>query len=157
MDSGNVAAFSIAEQGVEALEQLIAPRAAAIRADPVSHLPFAVEDLPASDRRVISNFKIRGMLSSNFSEAFRHSSAGWVDDVLSFVSSWTFDPGRIRVPTLIWHGGRDALIPVRHACWLEQQIGTAKLQVQHDAGHFGAVEALPDALHWLGSGADGPD
>jgi len=154
MDPANVAAFTVAERGIEALEPLIAPRAEAIRADPAAHLPFAVEDLPAADRKIVSNDAIRAMLVSNFAEALECSAAGWIDDVLSFVSAWTFDPSRIRVPALIWHGVRDSLVPLRHARWLARRIETATLRVHDDAGHFGAVEVLPDVLHWLGSAAE---
>ena len=156
MDPSNVAAFTIAERGLEALEQLIAPRADAIRADPVAHLPFAVEDLPVSDLAVISNPRIRDMLSANFAEALKVSAEGWIDDVLSLVSPWDFDPALIRAPVLIWRGGRDALTPPRHANWLADRIETSTLRSRDDAGHFGALEVLPDALHWLGSGPDDP-
>ena len=156
MDPANVAAFSVAERGIEAFERVIGPRADAIRADPVAHLPFAVEDLHASDRRVVSNDAIRQMLTSNFAEALKRSSAGWIDDVLSFVAGWSFDPARIRVPTLIWHGDRDSLVPPHHGRWLARRIETATLRVQGEAGHFGAVEALPDVLHWLGSDPQEP-
>ena len=154
MEPANVAAFSIAERGVEALEQAIAPRAEAIRADPVAHLPFAVEDLHDSDRRVVSNHAIRLMLTSNFSEALKHSPAGWIDDVISLVSSWAFDPALIRVPTLIWHGHQDVFTPVGHAHWLARQIPAAELRIHYGSGHFGAVEVLPDMVQWLGARTD---
>jgi pimeloyl-ACP methyl ester carboxylesterase len=151
MTAQHVEAFSIAKRGIAALTERIVPHANAIRADPVAHLPFAVDGLPASDRRVLSDFGIRTMLASNFSEAFKSSPDGWIDDVLAFVSPWGFDPARIRVPVTLWHGREDEFMPVGHSRWLARRIPTATLTVE-GGGHFGAMEVLPEVLRELAAG-----
>jgi pimeloyl-ACP methyl ester carboxylesterase len=151
MTAQNVEAFIVAESGIAALAERIVPHADAIRADPVAHLPFAVDGLPASDRRVLSDFGIRTMLASNFSEAFKSSAAGWIDDVLAFVAPWGFDPARITVPVALWHGREDWFMPVGHSRWLAGRITTATLTVE-GGGHFGAMRVLPEIVRELAAG-----
>ncbi len=149
MIPSNVASFTVAERGRAALEERIQSQVDAIRADPVAHLPFLVDELPDSDRDVLANYAIRNMLASNFSEAFKNSAAGWIDDVLAFVTPWGFDPSRITVPLQLWHGDEDVFVPLGHALWLAERIETATLTVESGAAHFGAVKVMPEILRRL--------
>jgi pimeloyl-ACP methyl ester carboxylesterase len=149
MISSNIASYTSAERGIAAFAELIEPHVAEIRADPAAHLPFLMTDLPASDRRVLADLGIRTMLASNFAEAFKTSSAGWIDDVLAFISPWGFDPAAITVPLQLWHGDEDVFIPVSHALWLAERISTAKLTIKGGAAHFGAVRVMPEMLRDL--------
>jgi len=50
---------------------------------------------------------------------------------------------------LLWHGADDSFSPVGHTEWLASRIANARVQVQADTAHFGAVEILPQALAWV--------
>jgi pimeloyl-ACP methyl ester carboxylesterase len=149
MTASNIREYSIAEAGAADLEAYLGAMAGEIRADPVSHLPFDEKDLVRADRAVMADFGIRGMLLDNFSEALRNTSHGWVDDSLSFVRPWGFDPADIRVPVRLWHGAEDVYAPVTHTRWLAARIPGAEVVIQEATGHFGAIEALPGILSWL--------
>jgi pimeloyl-ACP methyl ester carboxylesterase len=151
MTPQNVERFNVAERGIVALAERIVPHADAIRADPVAHLPFVMDGLPASDRRVLSDFGIRTMLASNFSEAFKSSAAGWIDDVIAFVSPWGFDPAVITRPVVLWHGREDRFMPVGHSRWLARRVQSAALTIE-SGGHFGAMRVLPEILRELAWG-----
>lgn len=74
---------------------------------------------------------------------------GLIDDDLSFVAPWGFDPATITVPTRIVHGADDRVIPLAHGRTLAASIPGAGLWVRPDAGHVAVLEALPEALDWL--------
>ncbi len=72
-----------------------------------------------------------------------------IDDDLSAVNPWGFDPATITAPTLLVHGGRDAMVPSAHSEWLARQIPSAELWVEPDEGHVSVMHRAPAALAWL--------
>lgn len=148
----NRADYAVAIRGADPLAALLEDRAAAARSDPAAMLSFLNSELPESDRQVVADYGIRGMLEANFTEAFRQSAAGWIDDTLAFISPWRFDPASIRTPVLFWHGEKDVFAPIGHSRWLASQIRHAALVVARGAAHFGALVVLPQVLCWLVSG-----
>ena len=149
MTPRNVSAYQTAETWVGALVARFEAQAALMRRDPVAHLPYRDRELSASDQRVISDSGIRTMMASNFAEAVKRSGGGWVDDAVSFITAWGFDPAGIAVPVLLWHGAQDVHAPVRHTLWLAERIPRSHLVIAHDEAHFGALSAVPGALSWL--------
>ena len=145
----NLREHGIAESGAGQLEAYLGSMAAAIKADPESHLPFDEKDLIRPDRAVMADFGIRRMLLDNFREALRQTPYGWIDDSLSFVRPWGFDPASIHCPVRLWHGADDNYAPVTHTRWLGERIPGAETIIQRDAGHFTSIEALPSILSWL--------
>jgi pimeloyl-ACP methyl ester carboxylesterase len=149
MTASNVREYSTAQAGRGALEAYLGALAKEIRDDPESHLPFDENDLVRPDRAVMADFGIRGMLLDNFREALRQTPFGWIDDSLSFVRPWGFDPAAIRIPVRLWHGTDDIYAPVAHTRWLAGRIPGAEIEIRRATGHFGAIEALPTILGWL--------
>jgi pimeloyl-ACP methyl ester carboxylesterase len=155
MTPANRRDYAVADSGADLLAEEYESRAAAARSDPSSMLDFLDPHLPEADRRVVADFGIKSMLVSNFTEAFRSSAAGWVDDTLAFIAPWGFDLGRIEVPVLLWHGSDDVFSPVGHSRWLAQTIRHAALVVSRGAAHFDAVRVLPQVLTWMVTGGSG--
>jgi pimeloyl-ACP methyl ester carboxylesterase len=155
MGDSNVTEYSAAENARHGVAARLAPHADSMRTDPLSHIGFLDPELHASDRRVIADYGIRSMLSSNFAEALKNNEDGWVDDVLAFVSPWGFDVSRISAPVLLWHGADDVFSPVGHTRWLAGRIRNAEVVIEPNTAHFGAVAALPGILRWL-AGGSGP-
>ncbi|WP_459799751.1 alpha/beta fold hydrolase [Herbidospora sp. RD11066] len=149
MTESNVRAFKTAEKGRDAVADSLRPAARKIQRDPASKIQGLLQESPESDRRTVSDADIRRMLLRNFAEAFRGSADGWIDDVVAFSSDWSFDPGQIKVPTMIWHGEKDVYSPVAHAEWLGCRIPGATLRIDSGVAHFGAIEVLPEVLNWL--------
>lgn len=157
MTPSNVAEYRSAEAGYHVLAARISTYADRIRRDPISELPFAPADLPAPDRRVVSDFGIRSMLVDNFSEALKDSHIGWIDDAMSFTAPWGFPVEAIKRPVLMWHGELDVFSPVAHTRWLAEHIPGASLTLDSNSAHFGAVAVLPQVLNWLANGDDEPE
>lgn len=76
-----------------------------------------------------------------------------VDDDLAAVRPWGFDPATILSPTLLVHGGRDAMVPSSHSAWLAERVPGADLWVEPDDGHVSVLRRAPDALAWLARAA----
>jgi pimeloyl-ACP methyl ester carboxylesterase len=71
-----------------------------------------------------------------------------VDDDLAFVEPWGFEPSAITLPTAVWYGPHDRLVPTGHGEWLGDHIPGAEVVVL-DGGHFAIYDRLSDLLAWL--------
>ncbi len=149
MGASNTQAYMAVHRQGELISARLHSIADRIKSDPMSHLNTIADDLSQSDRRVVSDAGIRRMLMETYTEAFRSSAGGWIDDMLAFCSPWGFELADIAVPTMLWHGANDTFSPVGHSRWLAAKIPTATVIVQSGSAHFGAFDVLPDALTWL--------
>lgn len=120
-----------------------------IRANPVQHIANLYADLTQADRRVVADAGLRRKLLESYTEAFRASADGWIDDLLAFCAPWGFNLGDIVVPTMLWHGANDTFSPVGHSRWLAANIPSSTVVVQPGTAHFGAFTIVPEILTWL--------
>ncbi|WP_405908824.1 MULTISPECIES: alpha/beta fold hydrolase [unclassified Streptomyces] len=149
MAPSNVNEFRTASTDPERFVARLIPRSAAIRSDPARLLEELRSELTEDDRLIVSDTGMRSMMLRNFREALRTSPYGWIDDALALAGPWGFDPADIRVPVLLWHGGKDVYSPASHASWLADRIPRVRTVVEPTAAHFSALRALPQALNWL--------
>lgn len=149
MAPSNVTEFRTAFTDPERFAARIIPRSARIRDDPARLLEELRDDLTADDRLIVSDITVRSMLLRNYREALRTSPYGWIDDALALTGPWGFDPARIRVPVLLWHGAQDVFSPASHSAWLADRIPRARAVLEAGAAHFAALRALPEVLNWL--------
>ncbi len=105
--------------------------------------------LPDVDRAVL-NDEFGQDMAAGFHEALRIGVDGWLDDDLAFTSPWGFDPGEIGVPTMIWQGSHDMMVPFGHGQWLARQVPGASVHLEQGEGHLsiglGAVDRMLDEL-----------
>ncbi|MEU4161497.1 alpha/beta fold hydrolase [Actinoplanes sp. NPDC026670] len=152
MTDGNVREYETADNDwpkhVERL-RLLADRA---RRDPEFMVANLRRQMTAPDRQVVDDIAIRRLLTETYVEAFAQGPFGWIDDVAAFRSGWEFQLSDVTGEVLIWHGADDNFSPVSHARWLAEQIPQAEVRIQASTAHFGAVEVLPEVLHWLVAG-----
>jgi pimeloyl-ACP methyl ester carboxylesterase len=149
MADSNVHEFTTAANGPTALAAFLTEMAAKLRATPPSHVSALDPEMPEADRRVASDSRVRIQLTESFAEALRESADGWIDDDLAFCAPWGFDLADIKVPVLLWHGEDDAFSPAAHSSWLADQIPDAVSTLCPATAHFGALDAVPEALSWL--------
>ena len=82
-------------------------------------------------------------------QALEGGLGGMVDDDLAYVAPWGFDPGQVRAPVLLLHGGQDRVAPSSHAEWLATRIRSAELWLRPDDGHISVLNSAEAALDWL--------
>ena len=79
-----------------------------------------------------------------------HSVDGWLDDDLAFVRPWGFAPSDVTVPTYLWQGSDDLMVPFAHGEWLAERIPGVTAHLEQGEGHLsiglGAMERMFDEL-----------
>jgi pimeloyl-ACP methyl ester carboxylesterase len=87
-------------------------------------------------------------------QAIEGGPGGMVDDDLSYVAPWGFDPGRVRPPVLFLHGGQDRVAPSSHAKWLAGLTRSAEMWLRPDDGHISVLNSGVTAMDWLSEHAN---
>jgi pimeloyl-ACP methyl ester carboxylesterase len=150
MGEDNVAEFSAAIQGEDVLREYLRPLGELLRditaADIVSSLQTV---LPAVDRAEITG-EFGEDMAASFREAVRAGVDGWLDDDLAFASPWGFSLDEISVPTMIWQGTADLMVPFSHGQWLAAHLPAAWAHLEEGEGHLsvglGALDRMLDEL-----------
>jgi pimeloyl-ACP methyl ester carboxylesterase len=83
-------------------------------------------------------------------EALEKGVEGWVEDDLAFAAPWGFDLGEIQVPTLLWQGSQDRMVPEAHGRWLAAHIPGVDARLHPDEGHLTLVTTrVGETFDWL--------
>ena len=102
--------------------------------------------LPPADKEAMD----RGFtewLTETFHRAGAQRTAGVVDDGQAAVRSWGFDLGSITVPTLVYQGRQDAMVPYAHGEWLAAHVPGTEAHLTDDDGHLTwVITGLPGIL-----------
>jgi pimeloyl-ACP methyl ester carboxylesterase len=71
-------------------------------------------------------------------------------EVLAFAKPWGFDLDEIDVPTSIWQGSADLMVPYAHGEWLSAHVPGVSAHLAPGEGHLsvglGALERMLDEL-----------
>jgi pimeloyl-ACP methyl ester carboxylesterase len=105
--------------------------------------------LPPVDERALT-----GEFADHLAEAFRQAVSsgvdGWLDDDLAFIRPWGFELADIAVPTYLWQGSEDLMVPFAHGQWLAARIPGVTAHLEAGEGHLsvvlGAMERMLDEL-----------
>jgi len=69
---------------------------------------------------------------------------------LAFVQGWGFGLAELKVPTFLWQGSEDLMVPFRHGQWLAAQILGVTAHLEGGEGHLSiAVGSLGPMLDEL--------
>jgi pimeloyl-ACP methyl ester carboxylesterase len=75
---------------------------------------------------------------------------GWLDDDLAFIGPWGFDLAAVAVPTLLWQGRQDLMVPAAHGEWLAAHVPGIEAHLSDDDGHLSIEERRIGDVHtWL--------
>jgi len=92
--------------------------------------------LPPSDRAVIAEPVIYGMLAASLREAFRQGGQGAAAELILYVTAWDFDTRTIESPCFLWHGGQDTTVPVSVGRRMAATIPGCRAEFYPNEGHF---------------------
>jgi pimeloyl-ACP methyl ester carboxylesterase len=144
--------YTAAIKGRAALTRLLFPEVMALRADPTRFGRRLFAQATPADQALMADKRYRERLLTGIVEAVAQSLDGWAGDSLAFTRPWGFEPGLIRVPTLLWHGMRDVFSPLAHTTWLAKQIRHVTVSLSESSSHLHAAGAQVEALQWLVQG-----
>ncbi|MDX1581093.1 MAG: alpha/beta hydrolase [Alphaproteobacteria bacterium] len=105
---------------------------------------FAEVDQPILRRR-----DVQDMLRQDLPEVFRQGGTGLFHDMGRLVRNWGAAPQDVSVPTHIFQGGKDMNVPERMARQLDEQIPSAELHLDADAGHLLFLERWDEIVALL--------
>ena len=150
MGADNVTEFGAALEGEERLRPYLVAEREVLKeitaADIVSSLDTLLPDV---DKAVLTD-EFGDDMASSFREALRTGVDGWLDDDLAFTGPWGFDLNEISVPTMIWQGSADLMVPFAHGQWLASQLPGASVHLEQGEGHLslglGALDRMLDEL-----------
>jgi pimeloyl-ACP methyl ester carboxylesterase len=150
MGEENVVEFSIALQGEDKLRAHQEPQRAVLREIQPADIISSMESLlPDVDRAVLTGEFAEDM-AANMREAVRAGVDGWLDDDLAFAKPWGFSLAEISVPTMIWQGSADLMVPFAHGQWLAAHLPAASAHLEDGEGHLsvgiGKLDPMLDEL-----------
>jgi pimeloyl-ACP methyl ester carboxylesterase len=150
MGEDNVVEFSAALQGEDQLRPYLLPQGDVLRNIRADDIVGSMESLlPDVDRAALTG-EFGEDMAASFREAVRIGVDGWLDDDLAFAKPWGFSLAEISVPTMIWQGSADLMVPFAHGQWLASQLPAASAHLEEGEGHLsvglGKLEAMLDEL-----------
>jgi pimeloyl-ACP methyl ester carboxylesterase len=150
MGQENVTEFGTALQGEDQLRRLLSEWRDHLKEPTVEMIISSLRTvLPDVDRAVLTDEFGEDMVA-NFQEALRTGVDGWVDDDLAFTRSWGFELEEISVPTAIWQGSADLMVPFAHGKWFAAHLPGATVHLEQGEGHhsvgIGALDPMLDEL-----------
>ena len=95
--------------------------------------------LAECDRRALQIPELNQLLCDSFREAFRRSLFWPARDLVLYGGDWGFPLHEIRVPTRLWHGERDTVVPPAMAHMLANEIPTCRPVFYPEEGHFSII------------------
>jgi pimeloyl-ACP methyl ester carboxylesterase len=136
MGEDNIVEFSKAMEGEAALRPFLDEAREGLRQATGADLVNAMSSLlPPADRALFTG-EVGEDMAAIFHEGLRVGSDGWLDDDLAFVKPWGFSPAEVAVPTVLWQGTADLMVPVGHGQWLAERIPGVVAHIEDDEGHL---------------------
>jgi pimeloyl-ACP methyl ester carboxylesterase len=116
--------------------------------DPDRFLAEFEGELSPPDRKLLSSPDVREAVRTSFLEAGRAGPRGMVHDWAVWGRRWDLRLEAIAGPVHVqmWHGDRDATVPLHHAEEVARRVAGARLIVWNGEGHLHAPEVWREVL-----------
>jgi pimeloyl-ACP methyl ester carboxylesterase len=150
MGEENIVEFSAALDGEDRLRPYLLSAREQLKAATAAEIVASLDTLlPDVDRAVLTG-EFGEDLVANFHEAMRTGVEGWFEDDMAFARPWGFELAEISVPTMIWQGSADLMVPFAHGQWLASRLPGASAHLEEGEGHLsvglGALDRMLDEL-----------
>ena len=150
MGEENVTEFGAVLAGEEQLRAYLEAERGGYEDLTVEGLIASMESLlPDVDRVLLTDEFGQDMLAG-FKDGLRLGVEGWLEDDFAFAEPWGFDLTEIAIPTMIWQGSADLMVPYEHGRWLAAHLPNASVHLEQDEGHLsiglGAMDRMLDEL-----------
>jgi pimeloyl-ACP methyl ester carboxylesterase len=146
MGQENVEEFGTALEGEDALRpylEAMRPAMQAITADEINQELTTI--LPPVDKAAVTG-ELGEYLAHEFRQAVSVGIDGWLDDDLAFTRPWGFELADVAVPTYLWQGSDDLMVPFSHGQWLAGRIPGVTAHLQQGEGHISTLVGSLDRM-----------
>jgi pimeloyl-ACP methyl ester carboxylesterase len=142
MGEDNVVEFNLALESEDALRPFVLKHREAMKdADADGVVADLRTLLPEVDRAVLTSDVGRDVVAGMVGGV--QAPDAWIDDDLAFIRHWGFELDSIAVPTYVWQGSEDLMVPFAHGEWLAEHVPGAVAHLEQGEGHFSvAIGAL---------------
>lgn len=146
MGEANIEEFRLAARGEDALREPLETEAGALR---TATVPQIVEELstllPDADRAVLAT-DLGEHMTASFGHGLRNGADGWIDDDLAFTRPWGFGLDEVTVPSFLWQGSEDLMVPYAHGRWLAANIPGVTAHFEPGHGHLSIAARMAGAM-----------
>ena len=137
MGPENIEEFTAASDGGETFDRMLAGEAAKLADVTGEQVMAALGGVVSEADRAVASGAFADYLAASFRAAVRGWAAGWRDDDLAFVGDWGFSvAGCSAVPTAVWQGDQDLMVPFGHGTWLAAHVPGARVHLLAGGGHL---------------------
>jgi pimeloyl-ACP methyl ester carboxylesterase len=108
-----------------------------------------MQRVPRSDRVVLAHAEVKANLQAALREGLRSGIDGGRQDLRLFCDAWGLPLDDIDVPTIVWQGSDDPIVPPGAAYHLAERLPNCRLDVIQGGGHywvFGQFERVLDVI-----------
>jgi pimeloyl-ACP methyl ester carboxylesterase len=108
-----------------------------------------MQRVTASDHEALLRPEVRDNLQATLREGLRRSIDGPLQDLRLYCGSWDLPLGEIDVPSIMWQGSADTIVPPDAAYHLAGALHNCRLEVVEGAGHywvFGELDRVLDTV-----------
>ena len=100
---------------------------------------FAMSAMAGPDRDILADDWTQACLIASAEDALSQGTSGLVTELALMSRAWGFEPSDISVPTFLWHGEADTIVPAAFGRWLAERIPDCRTRFIPGAGHFWIV------------------
>lgn len=150
MGPENVAEFGASLEGEERLRAMVEQEQPSLATVSSGDVAASLGGLvsPVDEESLTGEFA--DWLAASFRKGLAGGADGWIDDDLAFTRHWGFDLADLRVPTYLWQGSEDLMVPFAHGEWLAAHIPGVTAHLEQGEGHVsvfvGATDRMLDEL-----------
>ncbi|MCE7003399.1 alpha/beta hydrolase [Kibdelosporangium philippinense] len=140
MGEPNIEEFSLAEKGEAVLRPALEEAAPSMAANDPDMIAAGFAGLLSAPDEAALTGELVNDIAANFAEALGSSVDGWLDDDLAFVKPWGFELASITVPTFVYQGSEDLMVPFAHGQWLVANVPNAVAHLETGDGHLSIMD-----------------
>lgn len=146
MGEPNIEEFGAAADSEDALRTLLGQDAEALKTIDAAGLLKSLAGLIPDVDTAVLEAGLAVDLARDFAHAVGHGIDGWIDDDRAFVAPWGIDVADVRVPTFLWQGSDDLMVPAAHGHWLAEHVLGIRAHFVDGEGHISILAAQAGAM-----------
>lgn len=105
-----------------------------------------MQRVTAFDREILHRPEVRDNLRAALSEGLRNSIEGALQDLRLYCGPWRLPLADVEVPTIMWQGSADTIVPPDAAYYLAGALPSCQLEIIEGPGHYWVFGALDHVL-----------